>query len=430
MIDVELVRREPERLRAALRRRGEDEAIVGELARLDEERRALVLETDQLRARRNEASHAIGEVLKQGGDAEQQREHVRALGERITLSDERRRGVEERLRALMLTVPNLPAADVPEGAGEEGNVVVREEGERRAFEFPPQPHWELAPALGLVDMERGAKLAGSRFYVFGETGARLQRAVVGWMLDLHRREHGYREFGVPLLVRPQVMEGSGNLPRFAENLYHDDEDDLWLIPTAEVPLTNLHRDEVLEPGVLPLRYMAHSQCFRREKAAAGRDTRGIKRVHQFEKVEVYQVTAPEGSEAALGAMVAHAEAVCRGLGLPYRVLQLCAGDLGFQSGKSFDIELWAPASEEWLEVSSCSNCYDFQARRANIRFRREPGARPEYVHTLNASGLALPRVLIALIETYQQPDGSVVVPNALVPYLGETVLRADADVVG
>ena len=261
------------------------------------------------------------------------------------------------------------------------------------------------------------------FPVLGEAGVRLQRALVTWMLDMHRERHGYAERGVPYLVLRETMEGSGNLPKFADNLYHDDQDDLWLIPTAEVPLTGLHRDEILAPGTLPLRYMAHTPCFRREKAAAGTQVRGLKRVHQFDKVEMYQLTEPEQSAAVLEQIVEHASDVARDLGLPFRILELCSGDVGFQSAKTYDIEVWAPASEEWLEVSSCSNCTDFQARRANIRFRREQQARPEYVHTLNGSGLALPRVIIALLETNQQADGTVRVPEVLVPYMrGQQVL--------
>lgn len=423
MISIESVRRDPDALRRALSRRGEDTAVVDRLASLDEQRRAANAQGDQLRERRNEASKAIGEVMKQGGDADAAREEVRQLGEQLKAVESAQREADGALRTLLLTIPNPPLDNVPDGPDEDANVVLREEGERRTHDFDALPHWELAERLGLVDMERGAKLSGSRFYVFAEMGARLQRALVHWMLDLHRTEHGYKEFALPLLVRAEAMEGSGQLPKFADNLYHDDEDDLWLIPTAEVPLTGLHRDEILEPGSLPLRYMAHSQCFRREKAAAGRDTRGIKRVHQFEKVEMFHFTLPEESGAALDELLGHAEAVCKGLGLPYRVQEHCTGDLPFQVAKGYDIDVWAPASEEWLEVSSCSTCGDFQGRRSNIRFRREPGGRPEFVHTLNGSGLALPRVIIALIEHYQRADGSVALPDVLVPYLGQKTLE-------
>jgi seryl-tRNA synthetase len=393
--------------------------MVNQVLSLDEAWRQLVHEGDELRQQRNEASKAIGQMMRQNpAQAESKKEEVRQQGDRLQQIEAESREREAELRELMLNIPNLPADDVPVGADETANVVLREEGERRIFGFTPLPHWDLAESLGIVDLERGAKLSGSRFYVFLETGIRLQRALITWMLDLHRTEHGYKELGLPYMVRREVMEASGNLPKFADNLYHDDEDDLWLIPTAEVPITNFHRDEILDLGALPLRYMAHTPCFRREKAAAGRDTRGIKRVHQFDKVEMYQFVAPEESVATLELIRGHAEDVCNGLGIPYRVLQLCTADMGFPSSKSYDLEMWAPGSEEWLEVSSSSNCTDFQARRANVRFRREQGGRPELVHTLNSSGLALPRVIIALIENFQQADGSVDVPEVLWPYMG------------
>ena len=419
MLSIDLIRRDPDFVRERLTRRDEDPAVVDQVLALDEAWRQLVHEGDELRQQRNEASKAIGQMMRQDpAQAEGKKEEVRQLGDRLQQVEEQSREREAALRELMLNIPNLPADDVPVGADESANVVLREEGTRREFDFTPLPHWDLAESLGIVDLERGAKLSGSRFYVFLEAGIRLQRALITWMLDLHRTQHGYKELGLPYMVRREVMEASGNLPKFADNLYHDDEDDLWLIPTAEVPITNFHRDEVLDLDALPLRYMAHTPCFRREKAAAGRDTRGIKRVHQFDKVEMYQFVAPEESAAALESIRGHAEDVCKGLGIPYRVLQLCTADMGFPSAKSYDLEMWAPGSEEWLEVSSSSNCTDFQARRANIRFRREQGARPELVHTLNGSGLALPRVIIAIIENFQQADGSVDLPEVLWPYMG------------
>ncbi len=423
MLSIEAVRNQPEVVRRSLERRREDPAVVDELARLDAQRRSLVADVEVLRADVNRNSKAIGELMKAGDKAaaEEQRRAGRAVGERIKSIEAAEREAEARLRALLLTVPNILADDVPDGDDETGNVVVRQEGEPRSsesYDFPLKPHWELSEELGITDSARGSKLAGRMFMVLGEAGARLQRALIAWMLDMHRERHGYAERSVPYLVLRETMEGSGNLPKFADNLYHDDEDDLWLIPTAEVPLTGLHRDEILAPGTLPLRYMAHTPCFRREKAAAGTQVRGLKRVHQFDKVEMYQLTEPEQSAAVLEQIVEHASDVAQDLGLPFRILELCSGDVGFQSAKTYDIEVWAPASEEWLEVSSCSNCTDFQARRANIRFRREQQARPEYVHTLNGSGLALPRVIIALLETNQQADGTVRVPEALVPYMG------------
>ena len=423
MLSIDLVRHHPEVVRRSLERRREDPAVVDELARLDGQRRALLADVEVLRADVNRNSKAIGELMKAGDKAaaEGQRKAGRAVGERIKSIEAAERDAEAKLRALLLTVPNILADDVPDGGDETANVVVRQEGEPRSsgsYDFPLKPHWELSEELGITDLERGSKLAGRMFPVLGEAGVRLQRALVTWMLDMHRERHGYAERGVPYLVLRETMEGSGNLPKFADNLYHDDEDDLWLIPTAEVPLTGLHRDEILAPGTLPLRYMAHTPCFRREKAAAGTQVRGLKRVHQFDKVEMYQLTEPEQSAAVLEQIVEHASDVARDLGLPFRILELCSGDVGFQSAKTYDIEVWAPASEEWLEVSSCSNCTDFQARRANIRFRREQQARPEYVHTLNGSGLALPRVIIALLETNQQADGTVRLPEVLVPYMG------------
>ena len=429
MLSIETVRREPEVVRRSLERRREDPGVVDELARLDAERRALVAELDGLRAEANRDSKAVGEAMKAGDQeaAEGQRKAGREAGERIKRIEAAERDAEAKLRALLLTVPNILLDDVPDGGDESANAVTRQEGEPRSaesYDFELKPHWELAESLGITDFERGSKLAGRMFSVLGEAGARLQRALIAWMLDMHRQRHGYAERGVPYLVLRETMEGSGNLPKFADNLYHDDEDDLWLIPTAEVPLTGLHRDEILAPGTLPLRYMAHTPCFRREKAAAGTQVRGLKRLHQFDKVEMFQLVEPERSAATLEQIVEHASDVARGLGLPFRILELCSGDIGFQSAKTYDVEVWSPASEEWLEVSSCSNCTDFQARRANIRFRRKPQGRPEYVHTLNGSGLALPRVIIALLETNQQPDGTVRLPEVLVPYMdGQQVLE-------
>ena len=351
---------------------------------------------------------------------------MRAVGQQISALEDTVRALDAQINAAMLELPNLPHASVPDGAGETANIVLRHWGDLPSYDFEPQPHWDLAERLGIIDFQRGVKLAGSRFYTLHGYGARLERAIIAWMLDLHGQEHGYTELALPVLVRREIMEGSGNLPRFADNLYRDDEDDLWLIPTAEVPVTNLHRDEILAAADLPLYYVAQTPCFRREKAAAGRDTRGIKRVHQFNKVEMYKFVAPETSFDELESLLANAETVCRRLNLPYRVLQLCAGDISFPSAKSYDVEVWAAGSREWLEVSSCSNCTDFQARRANIRYRPGVGERPRYVHTLNGSGLALPRVIIALLENNQRPDGSVAIPETLQPYTGFAAIPASA----
>jgi seryl-tRNA synthetase len=318
----------------------------------------------------------------------------------------------------MLRIPNLPDPSVPVGKDEEENVIVREEGRPREFDFEPKPHWELGTALDIIDFERGVKLSGSRFYVLKGEGAHLQRALIAWMLDLHVRKHGYTEIYPPYMVKQEILVGTGNLPKFGDNLYHDAEEDYWWIPTAEVPVTNLYRDEILDGDRLPIYHVAYTACFRREKMSAGRDVRGIKRGHQFDKVEMVKFVRPETSMDELRRLIDDAADVCRGLEIPYRLVQMCTGDLSFVAAAKYDIEMWAPGCQEWLEVSSCSNFLEFQARRANIRYRPEPGARPEYVNTLNGSGLALPRVLIAVMETYQQRDGSITVPEVLRPYMG------------
>ena len=418
MLSIELIRKDPDFVAAALARRGEPQPI-DEIVALDEKRRSLQAQADRLRAHRNETSRAIGRMT---GDRAPLIAEMREVGQQISDLNNEHDKIQAELQDLLLGLPNIPQSDVPDGEGEEDNVVVREWGDIPAFDFVPKPHWDLGEQLGIIDFARGAKLAGSRFFVLMGQGARLERALVNFMLDLHTTKNGYTEAQLPAVVRRDVMEGSGNLPKFGDNLYHDDEDDLWLIPTAEVPLTNLHRDEVLPSGTLPLRYTASTPCFRREKAAAGRDTRGIKRVHQFQKVEMYKFVEPATSEDELQSLVADAEMVCQALELPYRVLQLCAPELGFASAKSYDLEVWASGSKEWLEISSCSNCTDFQARRVNVRFRSETGAAPTLAHTLNGSGLALPRVVIAILENGQQSDGSILLPEALRPYAGFSLI--------
>jgi seryl-tRNA synthetase len=318
----------------------------------------------------------------------------------------------------VLWVPNLPHASVPVGPDQEYNVIVRQAGEPSERDFTPLPHWDLGPMLGIIDFERGAKLSGSRFYLLRGLGARLQRALITWMLDLHTNAQGYTEIYPPYMVKREILVGAAQLPKFADNIYHDAEEDFWFVGTAEIPLTNIHRDEILDLEDLPLNYVAYTACFRREKMSAGRDVRGIKRGHQFDKVEMYKLTTPESSYDELEKLVHDAEAVCQALEIPYRLVQMCTGDLGFQAAKKYDLEMWAAGCGEWLEVSSLSNCEDFQARRANLRFRREAGAKPEFVHTLNGSGLALPRVMIAIMENYQQADGSIVIPPVLRPYMG------------
>ncbi len=414
MLDLDMIRRDPDAVRQALGKRGEDSTLE-RILELDAERRGTIQERDELRAHRNQVSQELG---RSGERPPELLQEMRLVGGNVKSLEEQLRKVEEELNALLLELPNTPLEDVPVGPDESANKVVSHWGEPAEFDFESKAHWDLNEDLGIIDFQRGVKLSGSRFYLLQGAGARLQRALITWMLDVHTREHDYTEIYPPALVREEVMRGSGNLPKFQENLYRDAEEDLWLVPSAEVPLTGLHRDEILEPGSMPLWYAAYTPCFRREKAAAGRDTRGIKRVHQFDKVELYAVVEPEKSAEALERLMADAEDLLQRLGLHYRVVQLCTGDLGFQSAKTYDLEAWAPGSGEWLEVSSCSTCTDFQARRSNIRFRRQAGGRTEYVHTLNASGLAIPRVMISILETYQQPDGSVVVPEVLRPYMG------------
>ncbi len=414
MLSIELIRRETDLVRAALARRGED-APIDRVLQLDSERRATISEADELRARANETSRRLSNSRERTPELIDEMRQVRG---RVRDLEQSIRDLEEQLEALLLAIPNLPSEHSPDGAGEDDNVVVRQVGEPYEFAFEPLPHWDLGEKLGIIDFERGAKLSGSRFYVLKGKGARLQRALIAWMIDLHTGENGYEEVYLPAMVLESTATVSGQLPKFADTMYHDDEDGLWLIPTAEVPLTGMHSDEIFPAGTLPINYAAHTPCFRRERAAAGRDTRGIKRVHQFEKVEMYKFVEPEESESELERLVSNAEEVCRRLGLPYRVIELCTGDLGALSARTFDIETWAAGSREWLEVSSCSNCTDYQARRAAIRYRPAEGGRPRYVHTLNGSGTALPRIIISILESFQQADGSVVIPEVLHSYTG------------
>jgi seryl-tRNA synthetase len=409
------IRSNPDDVRRAMRRRREDPALVDRILELDSRRRALVDERDNLRAEQNRASKEIG---RSGKPSEADLTRLRELRERIRQLDEEATAVERELDALVLQVPNLVDPTVPDGEDESDNVVVRTVGEPKRFDFPPLPHWELGERLGIIDFERGVKLSGARFYHLRGAGARLQRALISWFLDVHTLEYGFTEVYPPSFVKESVMWASGQFPKFLPNAFHDAEEDLWLIPTAEVVLVNLHADEILDPGTLPLAYCAYSACFRREKITAGREVRGIKRLYQFDKVEMVKIVEPATSNAELDGLVGQAGTLLERLGLPYRVVQLSTGDLGFAMTKTFDLEAWAPGGDEWLEVSSCSNAGDYQARRANVRYRRDAGSRPEYPHTLNGSGLALPRVMIAILETYQQPDGSVRVPEVLLPYMG------------
>ena len=420
MLDIKLIRENPDVVLKAMEKRGEDLGQVREIIDLDNTYRQLLKEAETLRARRNDVSKQISRMKDKPADLIAE---MRQVGDRITQIESEANQVADKLEDKSLRLPNLPAEDVPVGKDAADNKEVRSWGKPKDFNFEPLPHWELGEKLGVIDFQRGVKLSGTRFYVLRGLGSQLQRALINFMLDTHSKQHGYTEIYPPFMVKRDCLIGSGNLPKFADNLYHDAEEDYWFIPTAEVPLTNMHRDEIIPPATLPIYYVSHTSCFRREKMAAGKDTRGIKRGHQFEKVEMYKFVEPETSDGELIKLVGDAEDICQKLGLPYRVIQLCTGDLGFAAVKTFDIEMWAPGCKEWLEVSSCSNCGDFQARRANVRYRPDPEAKPRLVHTLNGSGLALPRVMIAIMENYQQADGSITIPEALRPYMSTAIIK-------
>jgi seryl-tRNA synthetase len=425
VLDMAFIREHPDEVKEALVKLNTT-APIDEILALDAQRRALLAEVEGLRAERNAVSKEIGR-MKKGPQREAKIIEMRAVGERIKGGEEKLREVETHFYDLQLLVPNMPHPDVPVGPDESHNVVVRQQGELPKFDFEPLPHWELGETLDIIDFERGVKLSGSRFYVLKGPAARLQRSLIAWMIDLHVNEHGYSEVYPPSLVKADSLVGTGNLPKFGDNLYKDHEEDLWLIPTAEVPVTNLYREEIIPPGRLPIYHVAYTPCFRREKMSAGRDVRGIKRGHQFDKVEMVKFVEPHTSDGELEELLGNAEDVCRLLGIPHRVVKMCTGDLAFAAAMKYDVEMWAPGCQEWLEVSSCSNFRDFQARRANIRYRPAPGAKPEFVHTLNGSGLALPRVMIAVMENYQQADGSIVIPEVLRPYMAslEVISRAE-----
>jgi seryl-tRNA synthetase len=412
MLDSKFIRENIDLLQEAITNR-QDSVPLDKILELDSARRQKLNELENLRHTRKETARE-----RQATSADE----ARALRANIRDLEEEVRNLENRLEELLLQVPNIPHPSVPVGKDENDNPVVRSWGEMPSFDFEPAPHWKLGESLGIIDFERGVKLSGTRFYVLKGLGARLQRALIAFMLNLHTSEHGYQEIYPPFMVKRECMVGAGQLPKFAENIYHDEEDDFWFVGTAEIPLTNLHRGEIISPGMLPFYYVAYTACFRRERMSAGRDTRGIKRGHQFDKVEMYKFTDQDTSYEELEKMVSNAEQVCQRLGIPYRVKELCTGDLGFTATKSYDIDMWAPGCQEWLEVSTCSNCTDFQARRANIRYRPTPDARPLFVHTLNGSGLALPRLMIAVMENYQQADGSIAVPEVLQSFVGQKVI--------
>jgi seryl-tRNA synthetase len=401
MFDIKLIRDNPDMVRESLAHR-QDNVSIDEIINIDRERRQKLTELENLR-------HA-----RKGGKMAP--EEGRKLRDQINSLETETNEMDARLNDLLLRIPNVPDASIPVGSSEEDNVIIRTVGEETKFDFKPLAHWELGEKLGMIDFERGVKLSGTRFYVLNGLGARLQRALISFFLDTHTRDHSYKEVYLPFMVKKETMQYSGNLPKFADNLYHDAEEDYWFVPTAEVPITSLHAGEILSAEQLPLYYVAY-------KMSAGKDTRGIKRGHQFDKVEMYKLVAPESSMNELEKMVHDAENICQKLKLPYRIKLLNTSDIGFSSTKTYDIEMWAPGQGEWLEVSSCSNCKDFQARRANIRYRPAPDKKPEYVHTLNGSGLALPRVLIAVMENYQTAEGTIRIPEVLQPYVGCAIIK-------
>ena len=427
MIDIRLLRQEPDATRAALARRLDPalEATLDRLVALDTRRREILVRVEALKAERNSASDEVARLKKAKQPADELLARLKLSGDEVKGLDAELRQVDADLEAGLLTVPNLPLAEVPSGDAS-ANLVVKSWGTPPKFDFAPKAHWDLGQALGLFDLPRATKLAGSGFPLFTGNGARLVRALGNFMLDLHTTKHGYLEVAPPFVVNRATMTGTGQLPKFAEELYTAAADDLFLIPTAEVPVTNIHRDEILDGSELPKTFVAWTPCFRREAGAHGKDTRGLIRVHQFDKVELVRLCRPEDGPAEHATILQHAEAVLQALGLPYRVLELAAGDTGFASAHTYDLEVWAAGVGNWLEVSSASLFTDYQARRANLRFRREPGAKPEFVHTLNASGLAFPRTIIALLENNQTAAGVIMIPPALAPYLGTDRLEVRA----
>ncbi|MCD6355743.1 MAG: serine--tRNA ligase [Anaerolineaceae bacterium] len=415
MIDINIIRKNPDILKKSLERRQNDPSVIDRVAELDKQWRAKLTEVEILKSKRNKVSKEISKI-KEKDKREKKISEMRTVGEKIAAMDKEVRQIEASLNNLMATIPNILDESVPLGKDETENKVLKQVGDIPEYDFKPLPHWELGPNLGILNFEQGVKITGSRFYVLSGAGARLQRALISWMLDLHQRQ-GYLEKYTPFMVKEKTMFSSGQLPKFRDNLYHDYEEDLWMVPTAEVPLTGIHMNDFLEYEKLPQRYTAYTPCFRREKMSAGRDVRGIKRGHQFDKVEMYIYSKPEESMQELEKMIADAEATCKELGLTYRIIQLCSGDIGFNAAISYDVEVWAPGCKEWLEVSSISNVTDFQARRANIKFKSVDGHK-DYVHTLNGSGLGLPRTLIGVMETYQQANGSIRIPDVLKPWMG------------
>lgn len=423
MLDMKFVRENPELVMDAMRKRNAN-VNLDEFLELEKKRRELTLQVEALKSQRNAASQEIGKMKKAGGSADAQMAEVRALGDKIAEDDKELKDIEARLKEILMTIPNMPAADTPVGSSDADNPVVRTWREPAKFAFEPQAHWDIGEKLNILDVERAGKVSGARFTFYRGLGSRLERSVINFFLDIHTGENGYTEFFPPFIVNKDSMQGTGQLPKFAEDMFKLEGLDYYLIPTAEVPITNLHRDEILSGDDLPLYYTAYSACFRAEAGSAGRDTRGLIRQHQFNKVELVKFTKPEDSWDELEKLTANAEKVLQLLELPYRVVRLCTGDIGFSSAATYDLEVWLPAANCYREISSCSNFLDFQARRANIRFRRDTKSKPEFVHTLNGSGVAVGRTVAAILENYQQADGSVIVPKVLRPYMGCDVIEA------
>ena len=423
MLDMKFVRENPELVMDAMRKRNAN-VNLDEFLELEKKRRELTLQVEALKSQRNAASQEIGKMKKAGESADAQMAEVRALGDKIAEDDKELKDIEARLKEILMTIPNMPAADTPVGSSDADNPVVRTWREPAKFAFEPQAHWDIGEKLNILDVERAGKVSGDRFTFYRGLGSRLERSVINFFLDIHTGENGYTEFFPPFILNQHRMQGTGQLPKFAEDMFKLEGLDYYLIPTAEVPITNLHRDEILSGDDLPLYYTAYSACFRAEAGSAGRDTRGLIRQHQFNKVELVKFTKPEDSWDELEKLTANAEKVLQLLGLPYRVVRLCTGDIGFSSAATYDLEVWLPAANCYREISSCSNFLDFQARRANIRFRRDTKSKPEFVHTLNGSGVAVGRTVAAILENYQQADGSVIVPKVLRPYMGCDVIEA------
>ena len=419
MIDINILRENPEIILNSLDHR-QDTIDLEQIINLDNQKRKLIQQSDDLKNQKNIVSKKLGQADKKPISLI---EEMREAGNQIKNLDLKLEKVSTKLNYLLSTIPNLVSNNVPYGKNEDENEVIKSVGEIKNFDFTPKPHWELGSELNIIDFERGVSVSGSRFFILKGKGAKLQRALINWMSDFHQKEFDCEELYLPNLVNEKTVFGSGQLPKFGENMYVDSDEKLWLVPTAEVPITGMHQNEIFNIENLPINYVAHTPCYRKEKASAGKDKRGMKRVHQFEKIEIYKFVEPKNSENELIKLINQVTEICVQLKIPYRLKQLCSGDLGFSATETYDIEMWSPGSNEWLEVSSCSNCGDFQARRSNIKFRESPKTKPKFVHTLNGSGLALPRTIISIIENYQQKDGSIAIPEILIPYTGFEEIR-------